>query len=94
MSKHTPGPWDLVTRLREGRSNDSNLQWTVTSVHIEAADEIDRLRAVNADLLEALKMLRSQYVLFVGPDDDIATAVLSEVDSAIAKAEGKDDAAR
>lgn len=54
MSKHTPTHWDLVTRLREGRTNGSNLQWTVRSEHVEAADEIDRLRAVNADLMDAL----------------------------------------
>ena len=47
--------WDLVTRLREGRTNGSHLQWFVTDTCREAADEIERLRAVNADLLAALK---------------------------------------
>lgn len=36
--------WDIVQRLREGRTNGSNLLWSVTAIHREAADEIERLR--------------------------------------------------
>ena len=46
---------DIVTRLREGRSNGSNHRWTVTNIHREAADEIERLRAEVDRLREMLK---------------------------------------
>ena len=36
--------WDIVQRLREGRTNGSNLLWGVSDIHREAADEIERLR--------------------------------------------------
>lgn len=36
---------------------------------------------------DALTLLRGQYILFVGPDDDIANAVLAQVDAALALAE-------
>lgn len=39
---------DIVTRLREGLSDDSPHRWTVTHVHREAADEIEGLRALLA----------------------------------------------
>lgn len=35
---------DIVTRLRTGQTEGSYLRWHVTSVHVEAADEIERLR--------------------------------------------------
>lgn len=35
---------DLVKRLREGRTDGTALTWTVTPIHREAADEIERLR--------------------------------------------------
>ena len=37
---------DLVKRLREGRTDGTSLRWAVTPIHTEAADEIERLRAV------------------------------------------------
>ena len=37
--------WDLVTRLREGRTNGTGLRWVVADIHKEAADEIERLTA-------------------------------------------------
>lgn len=43
-----------------------------------------------AQLLEALKTIRSQYTLFVGPDDAIANAVLKQTDEAIALLEPKE----
>lgn len=97
MRKHTPGPWDLVTRLREGRSNGSNLRWTVRSEHIEAADEIDRLRAVNADLLDVVKAsLRACSAnKMTAAQMKIAMAMIAgHAAEAIAKAEGSDHAAR
>jgi hypothetical protein len=37
--------FDIVIRLREGRTDGTDLRWDVTDVHREAADEIVRLRA-------------------------------------------------
>jgi hypothetical protein len=34
---------DIKTRLREGRTDGSNLRWTVGEIHIEAADTIASL---------------------------------------------------
>jgi hypothetical protein len=36
---------DIVRRLREGRTDGTDLRWDVTDVHREAADEIERLHA-------------------------------------------------
>lgn len=44
MAKKKLREWDIVVRLREGRSNGTDLRWTVTQVHREAADEIEQLR--------------------------------------------------
>lgn len=46
--------WDLVVRLREGRTNGTMLCWTVGHIHLEAADEIERLRK-KVQLLESEK---------------------------------------
>lgn len=35
---------DIVERLRNGRTIGSNSTWLVTPTHLEAADEIERLR--------------------------------------------------
>ena len=35
---------DIIERLRSGKSVDSDLLWNVTPIHLEAADEIERLR--------------------------------------------------
>jgi hypothetical protein len=35
----------LVERLREGRTNGTALRWTVTPIHLEAAQAIAELRA-------------------------------------------------
>ena len=48
---------DIVKRLREGRTPGSHLQWTVGATDLEAADEIERLRADAAALREAGKRL-------------------------------------
>ena len=37
---------DIVKRLREGRTEGTDLRWQVTDIHLEAADEIERLRAI------------------------------------------------
>jgi len=37
---------DIVKRLREGRTNGTDLRWSVTDAHREAATEIERLREV------------------------------------------------
>lgn len=42
---------DIVERLRSGTTDGTALTWTVTPIHREAADEIERLRKDNADLL-------------------------------------------
>ena len=39
------GMSDIVKRLREGRTDGTDLRWSVTDVHLEAAAEIARLRA-------------------------------------------------
>ena len=36
---------DIVDRLRAGTTDGSHLRWTVTTIHLEAADDIERLRA-------------------------------------------------
>lgn len=36
---------DIVERLRSGTTDGTALTWTVTPIHREAADEIERLRA-------------------------------------------------
>jgi hypothetical protein len=36
---------DIVDRLRKGTTDGSHLRWTVTDIHIEAADTIETLRA-------------------------------------------------
>lgn len=46
MAKKKDKQFDLVTRLREGRTNGTDLRWRVTDTHIEAADEIERLRHI------------------------------------------------
>lgn len=35
---------DIVNRLREGSTDGTELKWAVTEVHLEAADELERLR--------------------------------------------------
>jgi hypothetical protein len=35
---------DIVKRLREGRTDDTDLRWQVTDIHREAADNIEQLR--------------------------------------------------
>jgi hypothetical protein len=64
MKQQTPSDprerWklDIVKRLREGRRNDgTDLRWVVTEVHIEAADEIERLRVA---LREAEKIIAAK----------------------------------
>lgn len=36
---------DILERLRTGSTDGTALRWSVTPVHIEAADEIEKLRA-------------------------------------------------
>lgn len=43
---------DLVKRLREGRTDGSDLRWTVTDIHVEAAAEIERLRNTGNAVIE------------------------------------------
>ena len=74
--------WDLVTRLREGRTNGSHLQWFVTDTCREAADEIERLRAVNADLLAVAKKVRSAL-------NDAFSAGAEEREGGSARRQGK-----
>jgi hypothetical protein len=45
---------------------------------------------VKDELAVALATIRSQYILFVGPDDAIARAVLEIVDKALTLAEKKE----
>lgn len=45
--------YDLVTRLREGRTNGTALRWQVFAIHLEAADEIERLTAQLAEARQA-----------------------------------------
>ena len=52
--------YDIVQRLLEGRTNGTDLRWAVTAVHVEAAEEIERLRERVA-ILEA--ELRVAYQL-------------------------------
>ena len=40
---------DIVIRLREGRTDGSDLRWTPSPEHLEAADEIERLRFLLKD---------------------------------------------
>jgi hypothetical protein len=48
------------------------------------------LIAAAPDMLQALEMLKDQYLLFVDCDtDDIASLVISETNKAIAKAKGE-----
>lgn len=37
---------DIVKRLREGRTVGTDLRWQVTDIHVEAAAEIEQLRAL------------------------------------------------
>lgn len=51
-----PMEWNIVQRLRDGRTNGSNLLWSVTAIHREAADEIERLRAENERLSQRVQL--------------------------------------
>lgn len=48
-----------------------------------ALDERDRDKILLRQMAEALKVIREQYTLFVGPDDAISNAVLKVVDDCI-----------
>ncbi len=48
---------DIVTRLRTWES-EFDLHWTLPN---EAADEIERLRKENAELLEEIKEVHEEY---------------------------------
>lgn len=45
---------DLIKRLREGRTTGSNLRWTVTDIHREAAAALAEAQAEIARLRGAL----------------------------------------
>lgn len=51
---------DIVERLRTGRSDDSHFIWTVTPTHIEAADEITRLRELLSEAEKREKEARAK----------------------------------
>lgn len=50
--------------------------------------ERDRLREVNAELVEATKILRRHLALFCSQTDEVANAIFDFSDAAIAKATG------
>lgn len=51
---------DILNRLRGGKTDGSNHRWTVTPIHLEAADEIELLRiALLSQETEALGYLRA-----------------------------------
>lgn len=53
---------DIRKRLREGRTDGTDLRWTVTEVHREAADEIDRLLAERDEArAQVAKLRRAQW---------------------------------
>jgi hypothetical protein len=91
---------DLVNGLRERAKNareEGNATANADAWHFEAsADEIDRLRDVIADLIEVLiqaedyldKRADSEDSEF-GPVPNAEMSLLTEVQQALAKAEGK-----
>ena len=81
-SEHAHVAWRAISKM-DGDEWASIVSFVQEGLRADA----DKVRAAAPELLEALKMLRGQYVLFVGPDDDIADAVLQQVDAAIAAAE-------
>ena len=66
---------DLIERLREGRTTGTDLRWTVTPEHLEAAAEIERLRA---KLASAKEVIEPFAAVLTAPDLD-PNALLGEV---------------
>jgi hypothetical protein len=63
---------DLVKRLTEGRTTGSNLRWTVTDIHREAAVALTEAQATIARLEAALEFYAPKEVdgiKFAGGDD-------------------------
>ena len=104
QDKHTPGPWVVAkdrNKVRRIFAGDSGPQVATASIFANwmpversaeahaVADANARLIAAAPELLEALVMLRSEYNLFVGPDDEIADTVNDIVRAAITKATGQ-----
>lgn len=92
MNKRARFEWPLTVRLREGRTNGTDLRWSVGPIHIEAADEIDRVNDINADLLEALRaiVMHPSYAESEDGETGEPCELIAECRAAIAKAEGKE----
>jgi hypothetical protein len=102
-SKPTPGPWWYDAENNAVYDTASNviivyegqLQFKSDGPLIAAAPETaaerDRLKALNAELLEVLKRFRTKVynaAIANGMDDEWATEACSLADAAIAKASG------
>lgn len=66
-----PAKYDLVARLREGRTEGMDLRWHVSAIHNEAADRIANLEA-------ALRKIASCEKRADGDVVDIARKALNE----------------
>ena len=72
---------DIVERLRTGPTDGTNLKWVVRPIHIESADEIERLRAENKLLNE--KVTDAQ-TYFERANADVER-IIADTDAAMAR---------
>ena len=108
--KHTPGPWrvddNYVLCLYDGRPNnicrmlgrgdETEANARLIAAAPDMAERIERLEAVNADLLEACKRTRQGYMNLIEVGalphkgwDEQTREYIAELDELIAKAEGE-----
>ena len=100
--KHTPGPWTLneAGKISGPRGDTVAFAYDADAILIAAAPETaaerDRLKASNADLLEALENITSAAIGMPASHDNLcqstldATVIAAQAHAAIAKAQGND----
>ena len=96
MSKHTPGPWKWISADRGSLlvKGDESAFILQTAKKVENRNGIDTpdaaLIAAAPDMLSALRdALNCIYEMSKGCEDPVDTGVISTIEAAIARADGK-----